>query len=179
MGTMLKSDKIRVLYNILLCIIALFAVAALLLGEAMDVYEAIWWWDDMLHGLSGVILAFVGLLVVYFFNARRTMVLSSIFVTVFAFCFAMTMGVFWEVYEFTMDIFFHTTMQQWNMGEPARTLGVSFQGMGLRDTMSDLIIATVGAIIGSIGVYFQYKREPLTMLGRLIRMPSKLLARFK
>lgn len=66
------------------------------------------------------------------------------FLTVlFSISFAIAAGVFWEIYEFTMDILFDLHMQ----------------GGGLFDTMKDLISNTIGAILTSIGfgAYLRYK----------------------
>lgn len=145
-------------------IVALFVLAALYLGEWLNAYDNLWWWDDMLHGLSGVILGFIGLLAIYFFNARRSMVLRPIFVAVFVFCFAMTIGVLWEIFEFAMDFFFKTTMQQWDMSSQAIVMGRDYQSMGLRDTMSDLILATIGSLIAATISYVIYKYQRPTIL---------------
>ncbi|HEY0965158.1 MAG TPA: hypothetical protein VGE13_01635 [Candidatus Saccharimonadales bacterium] len=139
--------------------VALFILAALYLGEWLNAYDNLWWWDDMLHGLSGVILGLIGLLAIYFFNARRSMALRPMFVAVFVFCFAVTVGVMWEIFEFAMDFFFKTTMQQWDMTSQAIVIGKDYQDMGLRDTMSDLILATVGSLIAAIISYIAYKHK--------------------
>ncbi len=145
-------------------IVALFILAALYLGEWLNVYDKLWWWDDMLHGLSGVIIGLIGLLAIYFFNARHSMALRPMFVAVFVFCFAVTIGVVWEVFEFAMDFFFKTAMQQWNMGPQAIVMGKEYQGPGLRDTMSDLILASIGSLIAAIAAYIAYKHKRPTVL---------------
>lgn len=159
-----SSFIVRHAHQILLTMIALFVLAALLLGEVFHMYAAVWWWDDMLHSASGIVLALIGLLVVYFFNIRRTMTLSPLFVAVFVFCFALAWGVLWEIFEFVVDIVFHTSMQQWNMPPQAIVMGVSYQGMGLRDTMSDLIEATCGAALTAAAVYVACKYKVSTVL---------------
>jgi uncharacterized membrane protein YjdF len=59
------------------------------------------------------------------------------FVAFFAFLFAVGIGVLWEIFEFCMDIFFNMNMQKEMLGDPS----------GLTDTMCDLIIDTLGALI--------------------------------
>jgi FlaA1/EpsC-like NDP-sugar epimerase len=159
-----SSFIIRHAHQILLTVVALFILAALLLGEVFHMYAAVWWWDDMLHSASGIVLVLIGLLVVYFFNVRHTMALSPLFVALFVFCFALAWGVLWEIFEFVIDIVFHTSMQQWNMPPQAIVMGASYQGMGLRDTMSDLIEATCGAAVTATGVYMAYKYKLSTVL---------------
>ena len=50
-GSSAKQRLARNLHYILLLSLALFLLAALVLGELFNAYESIWWWDDMLHGM--------------------------------------------------------------------------------------------------------------------------------
>ncbi len=149
--------------------IMLFVVAALVFGDAYGQYDRFWWWDDMLHSLSGVIMALVGFLLVYFLNAKHNMNISPVFVAMFAFTFAITMGVVWEIIEFAIDYAFPSNMQGFIQPNGALLMGKEYQGNGLRDTMSDLIVACVWAFITSFGAYFSYKnsrRKVLRMMRR-------------
>ena len=146
-------------HYILLFIVLVFIAAAVLLGEMLNAYDKFWWWDDMLHGSSGLIFGMIGLFIIYAVNKRTDMRISALFVALFVACFAMAMGVLWEIYEFTLDVAFKTTMQQWNMGSNAIVMGKDYQGMGLRDTMSDLITATIGALIASGISYYAFGRK--------------------
>lgn len=143
----------------LMVAIMLFVAASVIVGDGYSQYDRLWWWDDMLHALSGVLMALVGFLLVYFFNARYSMRLSPAFVALFAFTFAITMAVVWEVVEFVFDVLFGSNMQSWDLPINAILIGREFQGSGLRDTMSDLIVACVGALIVSVVVYFSYSKD--------------------
>ena len=85
--------------------------------------------------------------------------ISPLLVAVFAFTFAVTMDVVFEIYEFLMDVIFGTDMQSWNLPATTIELGRSFQGIGLRDTMSDLIFDTIGALAISMVCFFLYKND--------------------
>lgn len=146
-------------HHILIAIILMFVAAAVLLGEALDMYDKLWWWDDMLHGLSGLIFGLVGLFIMFALNQRTDIRVNAAFVAVFVICFALAMGVLWEIYEFALDVFFQTTMQQWNMGSQAIVMGKEYQGMGLRDTMSDLILATIGALVAGAVSFVAYSHK--------------------
>lgn len=150
--------------------LVIFVVFALVAGEIFKAYDAFWWWDDMLHTASGIIVGLVGFLAVYFFNARYNMHISPLFVGVFAFTFAMTVGVLWEVFEFSMDAFFGLYMQRWNLPPDAVLIGREYQGSGLRDTMSDLIVAGVGALFAAVFAHYAYKHEKPTSLGVMRRL---------
>ena len=102
--------------------------------------------------------------------------ISPLLVAVFAFTFAITMGVLWEIFEFTMDSLFGTTMQSWNLPHDTTLIGKEFQGSGLRDTMSDLIVNSIGALLTSILCYFLYKeekREALALMHEIFPDESK------
>ena len=135
--------------------ITLFIFAAQVLGEMNGFYDKIPWWDTMLHTTSGVILGLVGFLFVYLLNEKgdKNVNLSPIFVVIFAFCFAITMGVFWEFFEYGADRILGYNMQKFRM--PGQD--------GLVDTMEDLIVDTIGAIIACIGgwIYMKQKKDTL------------------
>lgn len=143
-----------------------FFLGTLVLGGALRMYDQFWWWDDMLHATSGVILTLVGLLIAYLLNRRR--MVPIFFMVLFAFCFALAIGVLWEIYEFCSDLTLHTAMQQWDMPPQAIVMGASYQGMGLRDTMSDLINATV-ASLATAGVAYGIGRRRPAALVRMLR----------
>lgn len=116
-------------------VITLFIFAAQVLGEIGDFYERISWWDTMLHTISGTVLGLVGFLFVYLLNEKGNVNvnLSPKFVIVFAFCFALTMGVFWEFFEYGADRIFGLNVQKFR-----------FEGQdGLVDTMNDLIVDAI------------------------------------
>ncbi len=118
-------------------------------------YERIPWWDTMLHTTSGVILGLVGFLFVYLLNEKgdKNVNLSPIFVVIVAFCFAVTMGVFWEFFEFGADRLLGYNMQKFRL--PGQD--------GLVDTMEDLIVDSIGAIVACIGgwIYMKKKKDTL------------------
>ena len=154
-----KSFLLNHAHHVLVAILLAFIGAAILLGEMLNMYDAVWWWDDMLHGSSGVIFGLVGLFILFAINRRTDMRITPLFVALFVSCFAMACAVVWEIYEFTLDVFFKTTMQQWDMGKNAIVIGKDYQPMGLRDTMSDLITATVGALVAAVISYFAYRHK--------------------
>jgi hypothetical protein len=145
----------------------MFSLSAIVVGEMLGAYEALWWWDDMLHGLAGAIFGITGFLIVYFLNGRHSMAMSPLFIAVFAFTFAITIGVLWEIFEFTVDFFYHTALQQWDLPTNSILIGRDFQDVGLRDTMSDLIVTWVGASVASILIYLTYKYKRVAALAAM------------
>ncbi|HDS03368.1 MAG TPA: hypothetical protein ENN72_06635 [Firmicutes bacterium] len=125
-------------------VLTLFFFASLYLGSIKGFYYRYWWWDTLLHTASGFMLGLVGFLLVYTLNShkRKAFTLSPFFIVLFSFCFAMTIGTMWEIYEFSMDSLFGWDMQK----------------SGLVDTMFDLIADMIGAATSSIYGYI-YIRE--------------------
>lgn len=130
----------------------LFVFATLFLGEIRDYYQRIWWWDIALHTGSGLLLGIVGFLLVYVLNESRRIdiYLRPRFVALFAFMFAVTVGVLWEIFEFAMDSLFGLNMQKPMLGDPS----------GLTDTMWDLIVDASGALVISfLGWRYMERKE--------------------
>lgn len=117
----------------------LFVFASLFLGEVHDYYTRYWWWDMVLHAGAGLLLGILGFLLVYVLNEKDDVHvnLTPGFMGFFAFTFAMAFGALWEIFEFSMDQMFEMQMQKPMFADPS----------GLTDTMWDLIIDGVGAMI--------------------------------
>lgn len=154
--------------NTLQIIITLFIFSAQVLGEMNGFYDKIPWWDTMLHATSGTILGLLGFMFVYLLNEKgdANVNLSPIFVVIFAFCFAITMGVFWEFFEFASDRLLGYNMQRFRLpGED-----------GLVDTMEDLIVDTIGAGVACIFGWIYMKKQNDTLFNnyfdRWFRQPK-------
>ena len=181
----LSIDIPPVMEGIIYC----FIFAAEILGEINSFYTIIPYWDTMLHTLNGFLVAAVGFSLVDLFNRseRFTFRLSPLFLAIVAFCFSMTVGVLWEFFEFGSDQLLGTDMQKdfivqtvnsvslnpsglnTVVHEPITSLVVNgedwmeFPGgyldVGLIDTMKDLIVNCVGALIFSFIGYFYVKKR--------------------
>ena len=113
--------------------IAAFLCATLVLGEVGDFYERYWWWDVVLHGGSAVAFGLVGSLLMLMLVKGNRLTAAPFTVAFFAFCFAVTIGALWEIWEFMLD----------------QVFGLNTQKSGLVDTMWDLIVDAIGALIGA------------------------------
>lgn len=130
----------------------IFIFASLFLGEIYRYYEKIWWWDTALHASSGLLMGIFGFLLVYVLNENEhvEIVLTPRFVALFAFLFAVAVGALWEILEFTVDSLFGGNMQKPMFDDPS----------GLTDTMWDLILDTLGAlIISGLGWWYMARGE--------------------
>jgi len=137
-----------------------FVFASVFLGETRDFYGRFWWWDILLHATSGGLLGALGFLLVYVLNEtpRIDLRMRPRFLALFAFCFAVTIGTAWEIFEFGVDRIFGTTMQKPTFGDAT----------GLVDTMEDLIVDTIGASIVVLLGYRSAKRGTGSLTSRVI-----------
>ena len=142
-------DAIEILYF-------LFLYAAIYLGEVRSFYYRIPNWDLILHAFSGLMLGALGFSVVNLLNRDREVrvALSPAFVALFAFLFASTVGVLWEIYEYCVDGLLQTNMQKFALESGAALTGRE----ALADTMEDLILDCAGAALMSAAGYLSLKR---------------------
>ena len=179
-----------------------FIFAAEILGEVNAFYVNVPHWDTMLHTLNGFLAAAVGFSMVLLLNddERLTFDLSPFFLALVAFCFSMTIGVLWEFFEFGMDWFFHSDMQKDTVVnaiytvelDPTRTnkvvaikgiqdvlingqsLGLGgYLDIGLIDTMKDLFVNFIGAVVFSVTGFFYAKSKGARKSPAQSFVPSK------
>ena len=179
-----------------------FIFAAEILGEVNAFYVNVPNWDTMLHTLNGFLAAAVGFSMVLLLNddERLTFDLSPFFLALTAFCFSMTIGVLWEFFEFGMDFFFHTDMQRDTVVnaiysaslDPTRSnkvvavkgiqdviingqsLGMGgYLDIGIIDTMKDLFVNFIGAVVFSVTGFFYAKSKGARKSPAQSFVPSK------
>ncbi|WP_223156180.1 hypothetical protein [Desemzia incerta] len=135
----------------------LFLFCAIYLGEVRDFYYRVPSWDLILHMFSGAMLGALGFVLVSFFNdsEKVNMQLSPIFVTLFAFCFALAAGTLWEIYEFLADGLLGTNMQKFITADREVLVGRD----ALADTMEDLIVDALSSLAVCIIGFFTLKKK--------------------
>ncbi len=94
-------------------IVFVFIFAAEILGEINNFYGKVPLWDTVLHTVSGFLCASVGFSLIYLLNQKIKFIkLSPLFVALVSFCFSMTIGIVWELFEYGMDSIFKIDMQK-------------------------------------------------------------------
>lgn len=189
-------------------ILLFFVFAAEILGEIEAYYIRFPFWDTMLHTLNGFLMAAIGFSLVDILNRneRFKFELSPFFVAIVAFCFSMTIGVLWEFFECAMDLFFGQDMQKDTIvhafssvmldpegaNHPIRVSGIydvavngqsmglgGYLDIGLLDTMKDLFVNFVGAVIFSaVGYVYIRNRGKSSIAARFIPRLKKPEADF-
>lgn len=166
-------------------IILLFIYSAEILGEINSYYLIFPYWDTTLHTLNGFLAAAIGLSLIDILNKndRFAISLSPVFVALVAFCFSMTIGVIWELFEFSMDQLLGFDMQKDTYLTSFRSVLLNEQRLnipvkvdidslvvngepwkayidiGLIDTMMDLLVNFIGAAVFSTFGYFYIKQR--------------------
>ncbi len=183
-------------------ILLVFVFAAEILGEIGSYYIKYPIWDTLLHTTNGFLMAAIGFSLVDVLDRdeRLKFDLSPFFMAVVAFCFSMTIGVIWEFFEFGMDMIFGLDMQKDTVisafssvvldptasNHPIRisditdvavngvSLGIpGYLDIGLIDTMKDLLVNFIGALLFSFVGYFYIKNRGIG------RVAGKFIPRLK
>lgn len=128
-----------------LTVLILFLYGSMFLGTANRLYDFLWWWDKMLHGASGFIFAHMGFLLFRVLDPtqKQDTRASRLLAALFAFSFSLAAGGVWEIYEYTMDC----------------TFGTLYQGIGIHDTMRDIILDALGSLVFALFLFFQRERK--------------------
>ena len=183
-------------------IILLFVFSAEILGEIRAYYLQFPYWDTMLHTISGFLMAAIGFSLIDILNRSEKVALNlaPVFVGLFAFCFSMTVGVLWEFFEFGMDRYFGMDMQKDTVISQVTSVELNPEGknvpvtvpveslvvngeewdlggyldIGIIDTMKDLFVNFIGAVVFSIiGVCYIKGRGKGSFVRRFIPTMKK------
>ncbi len=134
-------DKIKVYHmnELFIFLYYLFLLIALVMGCLLDFYSKVWWFDLFVHFTSGV---FTG--IVAFILLQKNKLISRKYKWIgFLFMIMTTIGVAacWEYFEFICDNIFQGDAQK-------------VMASGVTDTMTDMLIATLGGFLSSC--YYLY-----------------------
>lgn len=155
-----------------------------LLGAVYNFYYYTTWWDDLLHIMAGTVFAVVGAYLATTLNKGNKT--SYLMAAVFGVLVSISIAVVWEIYEYSSDVFLGSDMQADTIidtvitkinrtdggvdvfeGITATTvngqsLGVQgYLDIGLIDTMTDMIVETLGALVYFIYAIIDRDRHPL------------------
>lgn len=146
-----KSSSINIPLE-LEALIVIFIYASLFLGSAQGYYTYFWWWDSLLHAVSAIFFGFIGFFILYVLYKEEKITAGPFIIAVFSFFFALGIGGLWEIIEYGIDSGF----------------GINMQETGLPDTMGDLIMDSIGALIASVGGYYYLKGNEHFLFRRFV-----------
>lgn len=125
-----------------------YIVAHFILGEILDFYVKLKWWDSFLHLTSGMAIALLSFSFINLLNNNTdALKINIIFAAFFAFSMTVMIGAIWEIIEFASDSWFGTNMQRAYVST-LNGRGDALVGQAaLLDTMKDLILDSIGAAV--------------------------------
>ncbi len=145
----------------------IFLYCGIFLGEVRSFYYVVPHWDDFLHASSSMMTGFFAVMVITILNRDDNLVfrISPFFVALFAFTFSVAIGALWEVYEFTGDGLLGMNMQKFITADGSVLIGHA----ALSDTMKDIIVDMIGAMVSSVIGYCSVKNSQRWLIPALTK----------
>lgn len=126
-------------------------VMSVYLGSSLKYYDKYYWWDIVIHFLSGIVFVSFGIAL-----SKKAANLSSFSILLFSFTLSVTLHVIWEVLEYIVDCMFHTDNQRWQKVSASNNhvSESAIQPAGLVDTMNDTLICIAGTAVSCVIWWF-------------------------
>lgn len=142
-----KIGKVKI-PDMLESLYMIFIFFAYFLGSIMKLYGKIAYYDLIVHFTSGILSAMVAYYIYKMVNKKKENLFTSI---LFILGITALIAVSWEIFEFVCDKIFKKDAQY-------------VQKTGVDDTMTDMIVALIGAILYDILYYLQVKKKKGKMM---------------
>ena len=142
--------------NYLEIIILAFIFSSIILGNIHGFLETVRGYDKFLHIVSGITISIIGYEVIHTYNLSKPQEvrLKPGMLSIFALCFSVTLLVVWEFYEFAVDTIAYNinndTSRNMQRYQWINESIIYPQPYGLMDTMLDLIVGSLGALVVSL-----------------------------
>ena len=155
-----------------------------ILGAVYNVYYFTTWFDDLLHMMAGTVFAVVGAYFAVMLNKHQKT--SPLFSALFGVLFSMGVAMVWEFFEFSADMLLSSDMQADTIITTVITkinsedgsahviqditdtvvngesLGINgYLDIGLIDTITDMLVETIGALLYLVYAIIDRDRHPL------------------
>lgn len=115
-------------YNTVYFLILVFIFFSMYVGNILNIYKLIYFYDKVLHFISGSIISIIA---VRIFMNYHDIYDKKNFTFIFIVSFSIACAGIWEIYEYTTDVLFN----------------FNSQNASLNDTMQDIICGTLGSLI--------------------------------
>ena len=141
------SDMLELVYLI-------FIILACLMGSIMKFYSLIYFYDSLVHYISGILTALLGLVLLIWFNKFKSKEYS--FNILYMFFVSLAVAALWEIFEFSAD----------------NLLGGDAQKVietGVTDTMKDIICALLGSLLVSVCYAYEYVNNKKLIITNFIK----------
>ena len=136
----------------------------IVIGSYMNVFDNYKWFDEFMHIMAGMVCAVFGYDFAFIIQRKKGECAATL-AAIFSLMFALSIAVGWEFYEFLMDTLHGTNLQLAKEGEETVIFNLArFRGeygyLGLFDTMTDMMMNTIGGIIGMIFMIVIRNKKP-------------------
>lgn len=124
-------------------------------GYVLMLYARLNYFHTFIHFMNGTILVLGFFIIIYYFAKDPSKhIFAIILISVFA---AISLGTLWEIFEFLVDLIIPGSNMQRFQDIPTGEYLIGQKA--LFDTMIDLIVDTLGAILGGSILYMDSLRE--------------------
>ncbi|MBQ7210978.1 MAG: hypothetical protein IJS05_08835 [Paludibacteraceae bacterium] len=161
---MLKS-RFRIEVPWLLSVfIVIFCFSSLILGDGLDLYGRISWWDKLLHAESGFLLSMIALWLIHVIMAEndKYIYFNKWFLCLFLVMFSLGLGAFWEILEYSYDSLMGTNSQQFMATTTSSIITPDDEPLcghvALRDSMQDLMLDFAGAFLVAVYGFIRHDK---------------------
>jgi hypothetical protein len=124
----------------------MFIYGLLILGELRGFYHGLWWWSILMTFTASLALGFTSLSVIHVLHKTNRISTNPLLAAILIFALTLSFATLWEIFEFTLDAIIHSGLQK-----------------SLIDTMQDLSLNVLGALIVSIAGYNSIKTGNLIL----------------
>ena len=175
---------LRCRINIAVYLIGVLYAMGSMMGHCWKFYYTIPCWDKLLHLCGGVMFVILG---IYLFERLSHGKANHVSAVIFALCFSLAISVVWEFVEYGADTFLGMDMQDDTMvshitsymlgaekgvtGSIKDIRAVEINGaslpvngyidIGLHDTMLDMLLESVGALVACVLLFIDKGKHPL------------------
>lgn len=175
---------LRCRINLVVYLLGVLYAMGSMMGHCWKFYYTIPCWDKLLHLCGGVMFVILG---IYLFERLSCGKANHVSAVIFALCFSLAISVLWEFVEYGADIFLGMDMQDdtvvnhitsYMLGtekgvtgsiEDIRSVVINgsalpvngYIDIGLHDTMLDMLMESVGALVTCILLFIDKGKHPL------------------
>ena len=132
----------------------LFIFSSVFLGQFGGLYDRWHWYDAFLHFISALAFGIIGFLLLFVYYVHNSLKLPKGLMLFFAFFFCLGVGSLWEIIEYGID----------------NTLGTNMQVGSLDDTMIDLIVDGLGAIVSVLMCSIYMSRTSVPVIDNVVNV---------
>src|SRR3989344_3471686 len=130
-----------------------FIFSSVFFGQFGGLYDRWHWYDSFLHFISALAFGLAGFLLLFVFYVHNKLRLPKSIILFFTFFFCLGVGALWEIIEYGIDNVFGTNMQV----------------NSLDDTMIDLMLNGLGAVVAVTFCYIYMSRTSIPVIDNTVQ----------